>query len=119
MTTISRLDHNRPTPTRVPCAAAQLSYDIYLPDWMLEHRPHFIDDAEMNCLASLADFASGPSTGRQAARLLAELFRLPWPCTPSLHPLTVVFRDGRCVRLLRTLRGHRDCQSLVNLETEN
>lgn len=66
-------------------------------------------------LNSLADFASGPSTGRQAARLLAELFRLPWPCTPSLHPLPVVFRDGRCVRLLRTLRGHRDCQSLVNL----
>ena len=66
-------------------------------------------------LNSLADFASGPSTGRQAARLLAELFRLPWPCTPSLHPLPVVFRDGRCVCLLRTLRGHRDCQSLVNL----
>lgn len=66
-------------------------------------------------LASLADFASGPSTGRQAARLLAELFRLPWPCTPSLHPLPVVFRDGRCVRLLRTLRGHPECQSLVNL----
>ena len=47
--------------------------------------------------------------------MLAELFRLPWPCTPSLHPLPVVFRDGRCVRLLRTLRGHPECQSLVNL----